>query len=847
MSPPIPPSSVVSARAPQQLSMVPARRRNERGYVMTMMVLLLPLLIGFLALAVDATYFWFRGVQLQRAADAASLAGVTRMPKFNEATSTANEIAKRNGFIDGEQNVSVTVARIPRNNKRLQVTIKDDAVGLFFGRIFANSWSTQKTSVAEYISNIPLGSRENAIGTGYLTDTAAGPKQNFWLAVAGPCTPKEAGDQFASRWDGNGVNGSQHLSPVDPESRYALLCHVDPATVGNQSGTGYLLAQRALKLTVRPGLFPALVENRDWAIGRNGYDYIVDVPCYAAAGAAISPPPCDGGGQTIPGDLIIQMYDPAFNPDSIQRWAQPMQNLPSETRKQVWTNEVDDRLKPDKFALNRPAGMKGCVTTGSPSAAATVGNCQNVDLGTNNPKPWDVRVSTDVRVYPPDSTPLDYTNDAAMQFSGVDNIVPLADPLVTPLDGNAGIRRFGSCLNWTDPWTLFRDPLSTGDPTKFEFASRPVATSTDFTPGTVPAGWSADTQLAIAGTDIMSPAQCTAYSNKWVTVARVNASSGAARGRYRLNLRTIDTLNSFGHNNFGVRAFFVPAATPEPVAYPACLMATPVNCTAPKQEASVSGDSTMSVYASVNDVSLFYLAQLSPAKLYRNKTVLVSLWDPGEGAEKLEVLRPRGVSPSLEPVATCAVDVTAAEYCGESFKWSVGRPGLSVWDPGDPFLGVSGNGADYQDVCADKGKPLPADVSDPTFLTVSGEQDAVEGCASLSHPSDILNSRGFAALSGQGKFNDRLVTLAIKIPDNYGCAVGTGIVLSNGTAVPCIDVEDTPAGPLLPPPGLPEGGWWKIKYTPELDPLGGYKKITDRTTWSVGLRGDPVHLVPSGQ
>ena len=39
----------------------------------------------------------------------------------------------------------------------------------------------------------------------------------------------------------------------------------------------------------------------------------------------------------------------------------------------------------------------------------------------------------------------------------------------------------------------------------------------------------------------------------------------------------------------------------------------------------------------------------------------------------------------------------------------------------------------------------------------------------------------------------------------------------------------------LTPPGETQAGWWKIEYT-----VGGGN---DTTTWSVAIRGSPVHLV----
>jgi hypothetical protein len=840
------------------------RTRTEMGYIMTMMVIMLPLLLSFMALAVDATYYWFRGVQIQRAADAAALAGVTRMPKYNEAVNAGNDIAKRNGFVDGEDDMVVTPSRIPKNNKRFKITITDNSVGIFFGRVISNGWSISRSSTAEYISNIPLGSKENAIGTGYLSDS--GPDlQNFWLAASGPCAPKEWGDQFLSRWDGNAVNkydssvaqanplNDPTITATNVERQFSALCDVDPNPIpaANLTGVGYIRPQITTKNAAQPALpklFPAVVQNLDYNVGKSGYDYIIDVPCYHPTATPV-PPPCDA--TNMPGDLIIQVYDPVFNPDSIQRFAQRVNPIPSQTPPRGdtsgFTNEVDDRLKPDKYGLYRPEITECYAIAGVPPAAPTPSpGCVPADTGPGNPKPSDVRVTTDVRIFPPDNSPLDYSDDVAIDLTGATttNTVDVPDKFVLDSEAtltNKKVRRFGSCMKWTDEWTSY---TAGGTPGSHFFYSVPPSGSATPVYGTPDVTtWNPAVEPTKTGLDV--PTECAKYMSQWVTIKRISATN--RRGRYRLNLRTIDATNSFGSNGFAIRAFFVSPATPSDAeTYPTCLKdGTPV-CTNPEQIASVAGDSTMSVFASVNNVSRFYLAQLSPSKLFRNKVVVVSLWDPGEGAAKLQILRPEATS------ATCdATLIDTATYCIQPFQWTVGRPGIAAFNATDPFAGLS-SGTDYQDVCIDKGLPGSAPGL-PTFLAVAhptGVTDgtAVDSCSAVQ-PNEIKRSRQFKEDKSEQKFNDRLVTVAIKVPENYGCQAGTGVVDPvTGNPVTCIDLEDAGIG-------LPEGGWWKIKYTPRLnvDPISGaeiagsYKKITDRTTWSVGLRGDPVHLVPNGQ
>ena len=68
---------------------------NERGFVAVTTALLLVILLLFMAMAIDVAIWFYRGAQLQRTADAAALAGVTRMPKFDSAETVAKDIAAK--------------------------------------------------------------------------------------------------------------------------------------------------------------------------------------------------------------------------------------------------------------------------------------------------------------------------------------------------------------------------------------------------------------------------------------------------------------------------------------------------------------------------------------------------------------------------------------------------------------------------------------------------------------------------------------------------------------------------------------------------------------------------------
>ncbi len=251
-----------SVRRPRQR---PNEATKERGFVAVTTALLLVILLLFLALALDVAIWFYRGAQLQRAADAAALAGVTRMPKFATAEQAAKDIVQKNR-IDPS---FVVVDRVPNSPRELQVTIVDPSVPSFFGRMVRNNLSIRRTSRAEFVSAVELGSQMNAIGTGSFPGFGpSGLAQNFWLAINGYCTPKEYGDRFASGFD---ANITSSLSSCDPAT---------PVTNSEYAG--------------------------DYAVtGRPTYTYIVDISC-----PTVGQDPCVTPRTN---DMKIAVYNPYFD------------------------------------------------------------------------------------------------------------------------------------------------------------------------------------------------------------------------------------------------------------------------------------------------------------------------------------------------------------------------------------------------------------------------------------------------------------------------------------------------------------------------------------------------------
>jgi hypothetical protein len=140
----------------------------------------------------------------------------------------------------------------------------------------------------------------------------------------------------------------------------------------------------------------------------------------------------------------------------------------------------------------------------------------------------------------------------------------------------------------------------------------------------------------------------------WETFATVQPSADGSPRMFRLQATTDDPIN--GVTNVGVNTFSVMAAVGP--GQRACDSRVAPN-TCPK----VYGRGAVSVFNNVTaGESEFYLAEIDTTLTSSNITAY--LWDPGEGAESIEILTPSG-----DPVDfTCQVSGTPAVPCNVNDK-----------------------------------------------------------------------------------------------------------------------------------------------------------------------------------
>ncbi len=142
----------------------PPRRAAQRGQVLVIFAGATLLLTLLLAVVVDVSWYWASTLRVQRAADAAALAGAVYLPgDVPKAVTRARDEATKNGYANGV-NATVTPVQDPLNNRQLNVTLTAN-VGTFFMRVIGiGTIPATRVAKAEYVLPVPMGSPENYYG-----------------------------------------------------------------------------------------------------------------------------------------------------------------------------------------------------------------------------------------------------------------------------------------------------------------------------------------------------------------------------------------------------------------------------------------------------------------------------------------------------------------------------------------------------------------------------------------------------------------------------------------------------------------------------------------------------------
>jgi Flp pilus assembly protein TadG len=195
------------------------RTRAERGLAIVMTGLMIIPLMIFAALGVDLAAWYARISDIQRAADAAALAGAVWMPNLTRATTEANASLRSNGFVNGVDNIITEVER-GSTVTSVRVTVTDTDVDRYFSNVFRDTPATiSRHAEAEYNLPLPLGSPLNYFGGDATRTVPPLPPLEYSVAwptdystrapTNGPCNVS-AQQQFG-RWTSTGTHQANQL------------------------------------------------------------------------------------------------------------------------------------------------------------------------------------------------------------------------------------------------------------------------------------------------------------------------------------------------------------------------------------------------------------------------------------------------------------------------------------------------------------------------------------------------------------------------------------------------------------------------------------------------------------
>lgn len=130
----------------------------RRGQFMVLFAIALVALVGMAGLAVDVGFFWNQRRRIQSAADAGAVAGAQELLQGNstDVTSAAQTDASLNGFANGVNGASVSVANPPTsgpyagNADAVQVTVTQPQSSFFLNALSFSSFTLSASAVAAF-------------------------------------------------------------------------------------------------------------------------------------------------------------------------------------------------------------------------------------------------------------------------------------------------------------------------------------------------------------------------------------------------------------------------------------------------------------------------------------------------------------------------------------------------------------------------------------------------------------------------------------------------------------------------------------------------------------------------
>jgi hypothetical protein len=204
---------------------------GDGGYAIAMTALLIIPMMVATAFSVDYGAWLAQGARMQRAADAASMAGVVWLPNKTKADTEARNVLTANGYITTGGSANATVA-FPTLSDQTKYRVElSQGTQRYFSRLFVSNMTMKRSATAEYNKPVPLGSPANKFGNdinGWSSTTppscidpkagCAGTQPQLWAAIQGPYTRHQDGDAFATKCAGDTTTASTCNNPAPAQN-----------------------------------------------------------------------------------------------------------------------------------------------------------------------------------------------------------------------------------------------------------------------------------------------------------------------------------------------------------------------------------------------------------------------------------------------------------------------------------------------------------------------------------------------------------------------------------------------------------------------------------------------------
>jgi hypothetical protein len=203
---------------------------DDGGYVLPILGLLVIPLVVFTAFAIDLGAWYAQGAKMQRAADAAALAGVVHLPNKANAQAAAESVLRANGYT-GAYGVAYP------GERQMEISLTRPA-SQFFSQVVLQNQSLTRSGTAEWNPPVPLGSPSSNFGNnmppgcvGPSLPCAAG-QPAFWGSISAPFTLKSNGDPFSTKCASGEGSGCTTGNTEYRDTGYVYAISVPPGAVG---------------------------------------------------------------------------------------------------------------------------------------------------------------------------------------------------------------------------------------------------------------------------------------------------------------------------------------------------------------------------------------------------------------------------------------------------------------------------------------------------------------------------------------------------------------------------------------------------------------------------------------